>query len=203
MDSHPIDLRALAIALGGEVACGQVLCPGPNHSKADRSLAVKPVASGGFVVHSFAGDDWRECRSRVYARLGLPQWRSHNLVIAWTEASKSESNKNVENARRIWGEGTDPRGTRAEDYLDARKLHLPTALCGPVLRFHPLCPWRSDDKVEFIPCLIAAFTAVTDNAITAIHRIRVDKPERWPKTDRKMLGSVRGAAVKLDPPSRR
>jgi putative DNA primase/helicase len=36
------------------------------------------------------------------------------------------------------------------------------------------------------------------NSITAVHRIRVDQPERWPKTERRMLGIVHRAAVKLD-----
>jgi len=34
-----------------------------------------------------------------------------------------------------------------------------------------------------VPCLIAAFRAISD--VTGIHRIRVDEPERWPKTSRK------------------
>jgi hypothetical protein len=46
-----------------------------------------------------------------------------------------------------------------------------------------------------IPCLIAAFTA--------IHRIRLDQPERWPKVERKMFGAVAGSAIKLDPPGQR
>src|SRR5262249_22381326 len=36
------------------------------------------------------------------------------------------------------------------------------------------------------------------NEITAIHRIRLDRPEHWPKAERMMLGPVGRAAVKLD-----
>ena len=43
-------------------------------------------------------------------------------------------------------------------------------------------------------------TAVsTPDEITGITRIAVDEPERWPKTQRMMLGVVRRAAVKLVP----
>jgi Toprim domain len=67
------DLRAAARALGGEVAGGEVLCPGPRHGARDRSLSVKPSASSrnGFLVHSFAGDPWQDCRGHVTRLLGI------------------------------------------------------------------------------------------------------------------------------------
>src|SRR5262249_31098207 len=73
-------------------------------------------------------------------------------------------------------------------------------LAGRVLRFHPRCPWKdkSTDKTEFLPALIAAFRSFDNDEITGIHRIRLDQPERWPKAERRMLGVVYRAAVKLD-----
>ena len=65
------DLRAMARALGGEILGGQVVAPGPGHSAKDRSLGVR-LSSGapdGFLVHSYAGDDWRACRDHVRNRL--------------------------------------------------------------------------------------------------------------------------------------
>src|SRR6516162_5184048 len=69
-----MDLQTLAKALGGEVSSGQLLCPGPNHSAADRSLSIKldSNAPDGFVVHSFAGDDPIICKDYVRAKAGLP-----------------------------------------------------------------------------------------------------------------------------------
>jgi hypothetical protein len=66
-------LRALARALGGEIAGRQVLAPGPGHGPRDRSLSVRlsAIDPDGFVTHSFAGDDFRDCRAHVLARLGL------------------------------------------------------------------------------------------------------------------------------------
>jgi hypothetical protein len=57
-------LASLAKALGGEVCRNQVLCPGPGHSPIDRSLSVRLVSGtpDGFLVHSFAGDDWKLCQ---------------------------------------------------------------------------------------------------------------------------------------------
>ncbi len=54
---------------------GQVVCPGPGHSPRDRSLAVRFHADGGYVVHSFAGDDPMDCRDHVDRLLGLPRWK--------------------------------------------------------------------------------------------------------------------------------
>ena len=70
-----LDLRQMARALNGEVVGGQVLAPGAGHGPRDRSLSVKLSASSptGFLVHSFAGDDWRDCQAYVVERLGLPR----------------------------------------------------------------------------------------------------------------------------------
>ena len=71
------DLQSLAAALGGEVAGGQVLCPGPGHARKDRSLSVKPDPSApdGFVVFSHSEDDPLVCRDFVRERMGMPKWQ--------------------------------------------------------------------------------------------------------------------------------
>jgi hypothetical protein len=89
----------------------------------------------------------------------------------------------------------------AVQYLMARALDLPDDLAGAALRFHPRCPWRNEDtgKTERIPALLAAFRPIDSDDIFAVHRIRLDKPQCWPKADRRMLGLVHRAAVKFDP----
>ena len=101
----------------------------------------------------------------------------------------------------MWDEATDPRGTEAERYLASRKLLVLVEDVGSVLRYHPRCPWRDEDTgtTIYVRALVAAFRSIDDDAVTAVHRIRVDQPERWPKTERRMLGVVHRAAVKLDP----
>ena len=64
----------VAQALGGEVVCfNRVAAPGPGHSPKDRSLSIL-ITGSDFIVHSFAGDDWRVCRDYVRSRLGRPSF---------------------------------------------------------------------------------------------------------------------------------
>jgi hypothetical protein len=147
--------------------------------------------------------------------LGLPEWRpgdeqdrrvprakinSFDMAALDREAAEvrqpgEDDLVRIERARSIWNEAGDPRGTMVEDYLRSRRLVLSDDLVGNVLRFWAHCPWERG----IVPCLIVAFRSIADNTITAVHRIRVDQPERWPKAERKMLGVVGGSAVKLDP----
>jgi putative DNA primase/helicase len=72
-----MDVRSLARLLDGEIkGRDAVSCPGPGHSRKDRSLSVRinPNAPDGFVCYSHAGDDWKVCRDYVRQRLGLPVW---------------------------------------------------------------------------------------------------------------------------------
>src|SRR5262249_28475651 len=116
------------------------------------------------------------------------------------DKSRSEDDLiRIQRAQEIWNAASNPKGTAAERYLGSRKLELSEDFAGRVLRFHSRCPWRNENTgcIDRVPCLTAAFRSVDDTIITAIHRIRVDQPQRWPKTERLMLGVVRRAAVKL------
>jgi hypothetical protein len=74
-----ISLETIARALGGEISGGQVRAPGPGHSPKDRSLNIKldTAAPGGFVVHSFAGDNPILCKDFVRERLGLDRFKAN------------------------------------------------------------------------------------------------------------------------------
>lgn len=68
-----ISIKEIARILGGEVRGTQCLCPGPGHSRADRSLSVTISASGDdIVVHSFASDDPIACKDYVREKCGIP-----------------------------------------------------------------------------------------------------------------------------------
>lgn len=217
-----MDLKTCRSVLGGEIVNGQLLCPGPGHTPRDRSMAAKlsPMAQDGFVVHSHAGDPWQQCRDFVCDKLGIPRWqpgqddrdrrvpghrfRAYDHGAVDRDAGPRQRTEDdvlrINRARTIFAEGIDPRGTAAEKYLAARSLMLPDDIA-EMLRFHPKTPWRNEitGKTDFIPCLLVAFQSVDDDEIVGIHRIRVDMPERWPKTQRRMLGCVHRAAVKLNP----
>jgi putative DNA primase/helicase len=179
-------LREIASALGGEVMKspkgGQfILCPGPGHSARDRSLSVTPSATSphGLVVHSFSPkDDWRTCRDHVLKRLGLPSKPQVNPSDLWAD---------------IWKAAGGPRGTIVEQYLASRGLELPDDLAGRVVRFHPACPFGQGTRQ---PCMITAFRSIADDTLQAIHRTALTPDGK--KIDRKMLGPVAGAAIKID-----
>src|SRR5262245_36138204 len=217
-----LNLRTLANALGGEVSGQRVLAPGPQHSPKDRSLCVSlaPATPSGFLVHSFAGDDPIACKDYVRSRLGLPAWQpgdeqdrivplhrraQFDRMAVDREATKRPRTEDdlvrIKRARALWNEAIDPRGTIAVQYLKARALDLSDDVAGDVLRFHPRTPWRNENtgKTDRIPCMIAAFRSIDDDTVTGVHRIRLDQPQRWPKTERRMFGVVHRAAVKFDP----
>ena len=94
----------------------QILCPGPGHSLRDRSLAIRfdSTAPDGFVVHSFAGQDWRECRDHVRAILGLgdaarPSANWHEFVLN-DDAKRTRAN-------HLWDCRQSAADTVVETYL--------------------------------------------------------------------------------------
>ena len=70
------DINDIARTMAGEAHGDQAAVPGPGHRSKDRSLSIKldASASGGFLVHSFAGDDPLICKDYVREKLGLPAW---------------------------------------------------------------------------------------------------------------------------------
>jgi len=79
-------------------------------------------------------------------------------------------------------------------YLVARG-GLNVSGCKNELRYSPTTVWENKQR----KCLLVAYRSLDTDEITGISRILVDEPERWPKTQRKMLGVVRLAAAKLAP----
>ncbi|TXN76562.1 toprim domain-containing protein [Methylobacterium sp. WL8] len=163
----------------------------------------------GFVCHSYAGDDWRDCEEHVAGALGLPtdHWRtdspdrqpdpieSMQRRAKRREAEEREAAEVAARQRRalaIWEAATDPRGTIIADYLRSRRLELPDEVAGTALRFHPRCPWDTGTA----PAMVAALRCIHTNALVGIHRTALTADGR--KVGRKMLGTAAGAAIKLD-----
>jgi putative DNA primase/helicase len=196
MNSATIDLRSIARVLGGDVTGGQVLAPGPLHSRSDRSLAIRLSAASpfGFVAHSHAGDDWRLCRDYVCERLGLGSARNANLRIERKPiaAKHAQQPKPNDLPLRLWREAIDPHDTVVERYLETRGLVLSDEIAGAVIRFHAACPWGT----ERAPAMLAAFRSIATDEIVAVHRTALTP--QGEKVGRKMLGQVAGAAIKLD-----
>ncbi|MGJ0505311.1 MAG: DUF7146 domain-containing protein [Methylocystis sp.] len=159
-----MNLRSIAHALGGEVSSGQVLAPGPGHSKRDRSLSVRlsPGAPDGFLAFSHAGDDWRTCRDYVRQRLGVVTTTERQNFAASRNfkpaSTPSPENRTRDAARRLFVEAIDPRETIGEHYLkiERRLGDVFDDVLALTLRFHPACPFRDGETLVRAPALIAA-----------------------------------------------
>jgi putative DNA primase/helicase len=197
-----ITVSNMAAALGGEVLKGKggpyVLCPGPGHSARDRSLSVSLSEGGpiGFVVHSHAGDDWRICREHVAKRLGQPVERRNRPERPKQPVGRSNAspaNYSNSGGLPLWKEARDPRNTIVESYLGGRGLDLSDNVAGRVVRVHPHCPFGEGVRH---PCMVVLFRSIITDALQAIHRTALTVDGK--KIDRKMMGEVRGAAIKID-----
>ena len=188
------DLRSLARALGGDVHGNSVAAPGPGHSLKDRSMSVTPstAAPDGFIVHSFAGNDFAECRDLVRGRLGLPtEYRPTSRPDPkYSPPLRPRPSSSIvqtqSHAGRMWREGVEPRGSVVERYLNSRGLDLDEGLAGEVIRHH-----------RGANAMLALFRDIVSDEPTAISRTFLT-PE-GAKIERKFLGPVGGCAIKLDP----
>jgi hypothetical protein len=199
-------LRSWAHALGGEVSGrNSVLCAGPGHSLADRSLHVTFKSSTDFVVCSFAGDDWRDCRDHVRARLGIScDPTPHKTAPEPAKGSTEYDRRQHEKAAWLWAKRRPITGTIAEKYLRARRIICPLP---PTLAF--LLPL----KPEHHPAMIAAF-AIPDEPepgilgkprdVASVH-LTLLKPDGTDKADTKpdkiFIGSPAGLPVVVAPPN--
>jgi putative DNA primase/helicase len=196
----PTSAADLARHLGGKKSGSRSWsCRCPAHRDSNPSLSVTEADDGKILVHCHAGCSQdavidalrnRGLLWRVHGEAITPELR--RVVKRWRECAEPDTAALV---NRLWAEAIDLAGTVAEEYLGARGIILAPELRVIALRFHPACVWESGT----VPCLIAGFRAIDGDDLTAIHRIRVDQPERWPKAERKMLGRVAGSCVKLDP----
>jgi hypothetical protein len=196
-----LDLRSAARALDGDVVGGQILFAPPGHSRQDRSASLRfdPAAPGGFVVHSFAGDDPLLIRDYVKKQLGLASGRDARLArSSAAPASSPDDAERMTIALAIWREARDPHGTPVETYLNRRGLDLPDEAAGAAIRFHPACPFAG----ERTPAMICLVRDVVTNEPRAIHRTALTHDGHKAKIngkDRLALGPIAGGAIKVTP----
>ncbi len=186
-----LDIKSVARALRGDVVGrDQIAASGPGHSRKDRSLSVRlsATAPDGFLVHSHAGDDWRGLRDHVKAALGIavgkpttPRPTAPPIEFTFRPPDPTK----IRDALLLWNQGVGPTGTPVEAYLRSRRLELDGAVCGEVLRYHPR-----------LRAMLALFRNIVTNEPQAISRTFLDHDAQ--KRERKFLGPVGGAAIKLD-----
>jgi hypothetical protein len=170
-------------------------------------------ASGGFLVHSFAGDDPLVCRDHVRRLLGLGDWRTGRenkpalRVPTPTTAPAAQAHpgkpigdttRRIELAVAIWRQTVPLPGMPAESYLSSRGLRLEGEDFAHVLRFHPSL---SRDGAAAAG-MVALYRDAMTNEACGIHRTFLDADGRPfirdGRKDRRMLGRAKGAAIKLD-----
>ena len=180
MNVAQLSIRQIADVLGGDVIAGnRVLCPGPGHSRRDRSLAVT-FLDGRFSVKSFAGDDWRDCRDHVKGMLGLSDDRPVPFkAVPQVDPDRLRRQKT---AADIWARAKPITSTLAETYLAFRGL----SYSGDALRFYPGAR-----------AMIALITDAITGEPIGIHRTFLDRDGN--RTDKKMLGAAAGGVVRLSP----
>jgi hypothetical protein len=189
-----LSTQAIANALGGDVhGRDHIMAPGPGHSYRDRSLSVWIDADDpeGFRVHSFAGDDWKECRDHVRDALRLPKVPIH--APSKNRAPMVGKGIYDNRALAIWDEAVAPHGTEVETYLRGRGLDLPPD-AGDVIRFHSGLWYRQ--RQERMSGMVCLFRDIHSDARCGIHRTFLDHGR---KVDRRMLGRADRAAIKLSP----
>jgi hypothetical protein len=168
----------------------------------DRSLSVIPsvIDPDGFIVHSHAGDDWRQCRQHVRARLSLSAFRPRReLKRRIRNPADDGAEHKRELALRIWREAVNPRETLVEAYLKSRGLDLPDEAANEAIRFHPHCPFGG----ERLPAMIALVRNIRTDESQAIQRTALTpdgrEVRREGKTFRMTLGTSLEGAIKMIP----
>jgi putative DNA primase/helicase len=204
-----LTLRSVANAIGGDIVGGQVLAPGPNHSRKDRSLAVR-LTTHGILVHSHAGDDWQQCRDYVAQRLGIersphrdnpsPAEQAHARAKRQLD-ERLEAQREAERitfAVRLFNEAEGPYRSPVEAYLRSRNVALPEMGAGEWVRFHPSCPFAGQ-RTPAMVCLVRDM--VTDKP-KAVHRTALDRDGRAIELNgnkRLSFGPIGGGAIKITP----
>ncbi len=176
-----IDIKSAARLLGGEARGNRVVCPGPGHSKRDRSLSITFSADGTFTTNSFAGDDFRACRDHVKAVLGLDDHRPRQVVApAIHSVSSGSTRARIDMLHRLWDSCIPIAGTLGERYLASRGLSYD----GDAWRFRPASR-----------ALIAIITDAVSGEPCGFHETMLDAEGR--KTGRLMHGRAAGGCVRL------
>jgi putative DNA primase/helicase len=209
--SDALFLREIARALAGEIVGHQVLCPGPGHSRRDRSLSIRISAAApeGFLAFSHAGDDFATCRDYIKQALGVDtnNWRQREPQQRRPTPTAKELDDRAFNAARTRRlitayirELSPVRGTPGERYL--RKIRrIDTDAIADVLErtdaigWHPAVhfyePGHPLDHAK-LGCIIGIMSDPVTALLTgAISRTYLD-PEGRKLTKAKTLGSPAG-----------
>jgi phage/plasmid primase-like uncharacterized protein len=201
--------REITLALGGIWYGRYGLVPGFGHSRRDRSVCIKahPTDPTDLIVHSFAGDDWRDFKETLRSQ-GLLPARAHRKADGRDHAcfdvrSNKARLKDAEDAlrtakkvRRILAESTPIDGTAADLYLQNRGLKPPFP---GDLRYHSnLWTVGRYGKPICSAAMVALVRRAPGGKICAVHRTFLTATgSKNPNVEKvkRMLGPCKGGAV--------
>ena len=196
-------LAPIVRALGGDLYArgGRANVPGPGHSGADRSVSLL-LAGGRVIVHSFAGDDWRDVLADLAER-GLVDGDGRVAVGTGEPAAAPHRPQRLATARRLWAEARPTAGTLSE-----RHLRLRGAAPGPDdLRHHPaVAAAVYADQGPCRPALLAAIRAPGQGEVVGVEftYLAANGERARLRLPRKTVGLCPpGSAVRLHDPSPR
>jgi len=202
-------LRVAAKALDGDVSGTKILCPGPHHSRKDRSLVVsfdpdfnENTNPQAFITHSYCGDDWRDCRRYVIERLGLGHGAFSNTPkIKNDKADVSDTRRAfvIKTARETFAESVSIKGTLAERYLtEWRGLgDIVSDNLHHSIRFHPRCRFGGKDDGRYAPAMVCAMRDFKGSIEAAINSLESDGIEAIINADRSLITGIH--RTELDP----
>lgn len=213
-----MNLQALARALGGTVTGrNSILIPTPGHSRHDRgtSITLDASAPGGVLVRSHNGGDDLAIKDEVRRLLGLPAFdtgqrddRQIRHGVGFRTEPDPSAVKRQDFAAALWNDAEPIGGTVAERYLVSRNIALSGSIhFGEALRFHPACPFKLESgEVVRLPAMLAAMVSIRGSEFQGVSRTALlpdgsgkAKVRGLPDDGRMMLGSAKGACVKLSP----
>jgi hypothetical protein len=185
----------IAAALGAaHRSGGWWSCRCPAHDDRSPSLSLRD-GDRGLIVRCWAGCDPRDILAELRRR-GLPCRRVEDRTAGAVvdRQRRDDSARNVEIARRIWGEARDTRGTPVERYLAGRGITVPVP---PTLRYAPSLR-RPDGSAA--PAMVGRIDG-PDGKLIGIHRTWLYRgPDgAWRRRERAMLGRTARGAVRLAP----
>ena len=171
-DRFSINIRKRLFCCRGCQVGGDVITLVQHLEGCDFSTAVAQLAGSASVAT-------RSCFERPHPSKASPV--AHSPQTDTTAA-----------ALAIWEEARNPTGTLGELYFNKRSLRISADVAGDVLRFHGALLFDG----HRVPGLVALFRDVLTDEPTGIQRVFLQR--NGERIARRMLGRVRGAAIKLD-----
>ncbi|MCI2393119.1 toprim domain-containing protein [Aliiroseovarius sediminis] len=176
----------------------------PAHEDCAPSLSLGVGVDGRLLVHCHAGCAYGAVMDALKTR-GLMDHKTRTTIgstlasrveiAANRKAKQAEAEKRARQARMLWDSGQPITSTLGERYLRARGI---TCALPHSLRYVESCWHKSAQR---LPAIVARVDGVARFAVHRTYLRKDGSAKAEVESPKAMLGSVRGGAVRLTPPS--